>query len=114
MAKPIALRILKYLFRYFMARETLVVLDAPILFETKYLRYLCYPIITVYITDENEQIKRIMKRDNSTKEEAIARIKSQLPISYKIANSDIALNNDTDVKELKQKLIVGLLPYVLS
>lgn len=32
-------------------RKPLVVLDAPLLFETKILEYFCYPIITVYCED---------------------------------------------------------------
>ena len=32
-------------------RKPLVVLDAPLLFETKILEYFCYPIMTVYCED---------------------------------------------------------------
>jgi dephospho-CoA kinase len=35
-------------------------------------------IIAVYI-NEDEQVKRLVKRDNLSKEEALQRIKSQMP-----------------------------------
>ena len=37
----------------------MVVVDAPILFETKVLEYLAYPIITVYVSKEETWIKRL-------------------------------------------------------
>lgn len=114
MAKPIALGILKHLYRHFRNRESLVILDAPLLFETGVLPWICYPIITVFISNEDTQLKRICARDNCTKEDANARIKSQKPISFKIANADIRINNDTDIAELKKNVITQLTPFVLS
>ena len=40
-----------------------VVLDAPLLFETKVLEHFCYPIIAVYIEDESLQITRLIERN---------------------------------------------------
>jgi dephospho-CoA kinase len=94
-------------------KKTLVVLDAPLLFESKYLPYLCYPIITVYVTDETLQVKRIIERDRMTIEEAKRRIDGQMPIGKKLAGADIKLNNDGDVSALKHKLFHELGTYVL-
>mmetsp|Transcript_5086 Transcript_5086/g.6490 ORF Transcript_5086/g.6490 Transcript_5086/m.6490 type:complete len:127 (+) Transcript_5086:363-743(+) len=51
-------------------RKQLVVLDAPLLFETKVLEYLCYPIIVVWIESLEEQMARLMKRNSLTAIEA--------------------------------------------
>ena len=45
--------ILTQLIRYRLKGCKIVVVDAPILFETKVLEYLVYPIITVHISDEH-------------------------------------------------------------
>ena len=41
-----------------------VILDAPLLFETKILEHFCYPIITVYVQDYEMQLERFMNRNN--------------------------------------------------
>lgn len=57
-------------------RRALVVLDAPLLFETKILEYFCYPIIVVYCEDGQKQLKRLMERNTLTEEEAMRKINS--------------------------------------
>ena len=57
--------------------EQLVVLDAPLLFESKILAWICHPIITVAITDKDKQRERLMNRNKAlTKKEADAKIDS--------------------------------------
>lgn len=34
----------------FVKKEDVMVLDAPILYESKYLEYFCHPIIVVYLS----------------------------------------------------------------
>ena len=52
-----------------------VVLDVPLLFETKVLEHFCCPIITVCIQDEQVQLDRLLKRNPElSHEEAIKRI----------------------------------------
>ena len=60
--------------------ERHVILDAPTLFETKILENFCYPIVVVWIDDEEKQLERLMLRNGLTKEEAIKRIEAQMPI----------------------------------
>lgn len=109
----IMIEIVKEIIQAIKNKKSLVVLDAPLLFESKYLPYLCYPIITVYVTDESLQIKRIISRDNMTIEEAKRRINGQMPIGKKLAGADIKLSNDADVPALKNKLFHELGSYVL-
>jgi dephospho-CoA kinase len=55
-------------------RKPLVVLDAPLLFETKILEYFCYPIITVFCEDGQTQLKRLTERNSISEEEAMRKI----------------------------------------
>ncbi|MBE3036155.1 MAG: dephospho-CoA kinase, partial [Candidatus Atribacteria bacterium] len=59
-------------------------------------------IIVVYI-DEDEQIKRLIKRNNLSKDEALQRVRSQIPMEEKIKMADYVIdNNDTLDKTKKQ------------
>ena len=49
---PIMFEILRQIFDYRVRQgESLVILDAPLLFESRILEYLCYPIIVVCLKD---------------------------------------------------------------
>jgi len=78
-----------------------VVLDAPLLFESKVLVYLCYPIVTVYISDENTWVDRVCKRDCISAFQVRQKISSQLPIEYKTKKSDICIDNASSPGVLK-------------
>ena len=72
-----------------------MVLDAPLLFETKILEHLCHPIIVVSLSEEQEQHKRMLKRDaHVSEEEAWRRIKAQMPLKIKERKADIVVIND--------------------
>lgn len=47
--------------------KKLIVLDVPLLFETKFLSWMCYPILCVYVKDQTLQIDRLMARSEMTK-----------------------------------------------
>ncbi|MDI6641884.1 MAG: dephospho-CoA kinase [Elusimicrobiota bacterium] len=88
----------------------LIVLDAPLLFEKK-LDRLVDKTVLVY-APEKVQIKRIMRRDKISKENAIRRISAQLPIEYKknlanyIINTSCSLNS---VMKQTKKIFQNLL-----
>ena len=50
-------------------KKTLMMIDAPILYETKVLEYVCYPVVVVGCA-ESEQITRLQKRNQYTAEQA--------------------------------------------
>jgi dephospho-CoA kinase len=54
-------------------------IDAPILYETKVLEHLCFPIIVVGCSPEI-QLKRMVENRGLTEEEAKLRISSQMPL----------------------------------
>jgi dephospho-CoA kinase len=78
-------------------------LDAPTLFESGTDKD-CDLIIAVIANSEEEQISRLMKRDNISKEQVINRIKSQKTKEFFVQNADIIVNNrnmDTVIKMIK-------------
>ena len=109
----ISIEILKEIIVWSRHSQEPILLDAPILYESKYLQYICFPIIVVYMSNENAQIRRIQVRDKLSTEEVKRRINSQMPISKKLAMADIKLKNDGDTDELRKSLIGQLYPYLL-
>lgn len=84
-----------------------VVLDIPLLFESK-LEHYVDKILVVYV-DPEVQLQRILKRDDTTVEDAKQRINSQIPITKKRDLADAIIDNNGSVgdsfNQLKQILI---------
>jgi dephospho-CoA kinase len=80
-----------------------IVLDIPLLFESE-LTHLIDKVIVVYVDDE-VQLERLMKRNGFSKEEALARIRSQMPLHEKVKKADAVINNNGTVEETKQQLL---------
>lgn len=72
--------------------EQAIVLDIPLLFENN-LTYLIDQAIVVTV-DEETQIKRLMEREEFTREEALNRIRVQMPLKEKEALADKVINNN--------------------
>ncbi|MDJ0660843.1 MAG: dephospho-CoA kinase [Crocosphaera sp.] len=84
------------------SQEQIIVLDIPLLFESK-LTYLVTEIWVVSCSYE-QQLKRIMNRNHLTEKEAIARIKSQLPIEEKVKKADVVIDNSSTLEILYQQI----------
>ncbi|WP_188453439.1 dephospho-CoA kinase [Virgibacillus oceani] len=69
-----------------------VVLDIPLLFESK-LTHFVDKTLVVYV-DEAVQLKRLMERDGYTENEAIKRIKAQIPVREKAEMADAIIDNN--------------------
>jgi dephospho-CoA kinase len=89
--------------------DTIIVLDAALLIETGYHRNM--DKIVVVCADREQQIERLILRDNFTREQALARIASQMPLAEKREHADYVIDNtgsrgDTmrQARELYQKL----------
>lgn len=72
--------------------SSFVIKEAAILFESGSYKY-CDKIITV-IASEETRIKRVMSRDNCTKEAVLDRIKNQWSDSQKTSKSDYIIENE--------------------
>ena len=86
----------------------LTVLDAPQLFEA-HAEDKCYKIIAV-IADTDTRLKRIMKRDGITEEQARQRIAVQFDDEYFVSRSDLVIYNngedtDTQINEILDKIL---------
>ena len=86
--------------------EFIIVMDIPLLFESE-LAGLVEKIILVYV-DEAVQLERLMIRNDYSKEEAIARIRSQMPLEEKKERSDFIIDNNGSL-ELTQKQLNTIL-----
>ena len=81
--------------------KNIIVIDAALLIEAGYLEIV--DKVLVITCNENIQIKRIQKRDNCSKEEALSRISSQISQEDKVKYADYVLDNSGDLEELKEK-----------
>ncbi|MFD1851090.1 dephospho-CoA kinase [Oceanobacillus bengalensis] len=82
--------------------EKCVVLDIPLLFESK-LTHFVDKIIVVSV-DETVQLKRLIDRDGFTVEEAKQRINSQLSVKGKAELADAVINNNGTKQESYEQL----------
>ena len=82
--------------------ETFVVLDIPLLFESK-LEGLVDRIIVVYTTPEL-QLSRLMNRKDLSEEEALNRIHSQQSLEEKCQKADRVIENTKDLAFIRKQL----------
>ena len=92
--------------------EKLVFIDVPLLFEARF-DDLVEKIIVVSL-DEKTQLERLMYRNSLSKEEALQRIKSQIPVrekeklgDYVVDNSFTQENTYKQVDRILEKLKLG-------
>ncbi|RBP93898.1 dephospho-CoA kinase [Cytobacillus firmus] len=82
--------------------EQLIILDIPLLFESK-LQYMCDKTLLVY-ADEGIQLQRLMQRNQLSEKEAMARIRSQMPLREKKALADAVIDNNGRIEETEKQL----------
>ena len=78
------------------------VIDMPLYFETKHFLDDDYVILLSIPYDK--QLKRLIKRNNLTEDEANKRILSQLPTAIKEQKSDYIIRNSGTLKTLEKKV----------
>lgn len=76
----------------------ILVMVIPLLFEARMTDLVTE--IWVVVCDEELQIKRLMQRDHLNREQAIARINSQMEINRKVGRADVVLDNSTTLEDL--------------
>ncbi len=72
--------------------EAVVVLMIPLLFEAG-LQPLCSEVWVVDCGSEDEQMRRLQKRDGMDSQEARARLSAQWPMAAKLARADVVITN---------------------
>lgn len=84
------------------AKDSLVVLDAPLLLECGWEK----KTNTVWLVDidPEEQIRRAMKRSGMTRQEVVDRINRQMPLAEKRKKADVIIDNSGTLEELYQQV----------
>ena len=80
-----------------------VVLDIPLLIETGAHERVDL-VVVVYATREL-QIQRLMARDGISRQEAMGRIDTQLPLEKKVASAHYIINNIGSVEETEEQVV---------
>ncbi len=82
--------------------ELIIFVDMPLIFEA-HLEYMFDEILLVYATKET-QLRRVITRDNKTKEEALKVIESQIDIEEKKKMSDYIIENMSNKETLYNQI----------
>ncbi|EAG2314862.1 dephospho-CoA kinase [Listeria monocytogenes] len=96
--------------RFFGAGEELVFFDIPLLFES-HLESLVDQIVVVWTTPETE-LKRLMERNNITKEDALRRIESQMGIDEKARKADFVIDNNESLEKTQKQVYTFIERFV--
>lgn len=80
----------------------IVVLDAPVLYEA-HNENVCDAVLVISLPEEI-QVKRLMARNNYSKEEALERIRAQMPLQEKVHKANYVIENTGTIKELEEQL----------
>lgn len=83
-------------------QQKILIIDAALIYEAKIDRFMD-KIIVVYI-DKDEQVKRLAKRNNLSKEEALQRIKSQMPMKEKVKMADYVIDNSNSLDKTREQV----------
>ncbi|MBL8188615.1 MAG: dephospho-CoA kinase [Acidobacteria bacterium] len=82
--------------------QAIVVIDAALMIETG--SYRRFDQIIVVHCDPDIQLQRLMERNTLTKEEAMARISSQMPSAEKLKFADFAINTSLGFDDTRRQI----------
>jgi dephospho-CoA kinase len=81
--------------------QAIVLSDIPLLLEVGMQE--CFDLILLVYAPPDVQIRRVVKRNKMTREEAEARLRAQMPIDEKLKFADLAIRNDGTMRELEKR-----------
>ena len=84
------------------AQGDIVFWDVPLLYETG-MDASCDEVWCVYVP-EREQIRRVMKRDCMSREQALARISSQMPVAEKKARAQHLIDTSGSFRATRRRV----------
>lgn len=82
--------------------DAVIIFDAALLIESGAYKKMDKNIV-VY-ADEDVQVKRLMKRDGLTRDEAIKRIKAQMPLREKVRFADYIIDGNKMLNMVKKQI----------
>lgn len=90
--------------------EEFVFLDIALLFElsTNEDFDIEFNQIWVVYTKLEDQLKRLMSRNNISQEDALSKIRSQLNIEEKVKLADVVIDNNSSLEELRKNVLERL------
>ncbi|ORZ17041.1 dephospho-CoA kinase [Absidia repens] len=98
----IRLEMLKQVLYQWLLGTKMVVLDVPLLFESKLDRFVGTTVV-VYCS-EVLQLQRLIKRDGLDETLATQRMRAQSPLSEKVELADIVIDNSSDLTQLTSQV----------
>lgn len=82
--------------------ERLVLVDVPLLIEAA--MHEAYETIVLVYVPEAIQLQRLMNRDKLSEQDALARIRSQMPLSEKLEYATHVIHNDKSIEETRRQV----------
>ncbi len=109
---PKAIAKVKELAKKLLKNNSIVLVEAAILFEAHWEDIFDYIILIT--SEEDKRILRIIERDNASLQEIKSRIMHQLPDNAKKGKSDFIIENNGSLEELKEKakFIISLIENI--
>lgn len=83
--------------------DAIVILDVALLIETK--AYDRVDVVILVCADEELQIKRLMERDGLTRDDALERIRAQMPSDMKKRYADFIIDTSTSQEDVRNQTI---------
>ena len=90
--------------KIFQQDSKVVFVSVPLLFETNFDTM--FDKILFIASDEKLRLERLMRRNNFTEDEALLRIKSQIPQDEKIPKSDWVIDNNGSIEDLNRQVSI--------
>lgn len=81
--------------------EKMAVIDAALLIETGFVSML--DTVVVVICSEDVQLQRVILRDNCSEDDAMGRIKSQMPQEEKVKYAEFVVDNSGTLNQLEEE-----------
>lgn len=82
--------------------KTMILIDAPLLFESG-LDRLCDKVLLI-VCDIETRVDRVAERDDSSREEVHARIRSQMSDEEKMAKADYVVDNSGSIHAMRAQI----------
>jgi len=83
------------------SEDVICMIDAPLLFEA-HIEHMMDKIIVVFI-NEKEQMTRLLQREGLSKDDAIKRMRAQIPIEDKVRLADYVIDNSFSIEQTKEQ-----------
>uniref|UniRef100_A0A7S0ZBV5 Dephospho-CoA kinase n=1 Tax=Timspurckia oligopyrenoides TaxID=708627 RepID=A0A7S0ZBV5_9RHOD len=90
----------KVLYSVFISIDPVIVLDVPLLYETKSLKWLCKYIVVVNCEEEIQLNRLLMRNPELNEVDARNRMNSQMSLKEKVKIADFVVDNNGSMQEL--------------